>query len=136
MSKVVASYLSDGQISKSMTDVVRGAAKAWTRTACGGSGGFTFSSAASHNVSSVSVVNSYTHQINFTTPMSTANYAVATSEQTDATGSGGNAIMQACLANGGRTTSYVRITTGSGYKPSSFMGATGAAYAIDVVIFE
>jgi len=106
---LVVTTLSDGTNSTSATNPIRGSAKAWVSF-----NGSTSAIRGSYNVSSITKNGTGNYFINFTTPLSSANYAV--------TGIGSHVVgvvaLFAVIRENTRTTSGYQIdyfTTGSTY---------------------
>lgn len=115
MSTLVVSNISDGSNSTSSTNAIRGSAKAWINF----NGTGTVATRASHNVSSLVDVGVGTYTINFTTPLTDANYVLAG------------------FANFFNASPAGLLTSGSGYAPTAnnvgvIIANSTAGTAVDV----
>jgi hypothetical protein len=99
------STLSDGTNSTSSTNCIQGSAKAWVNY----KGTATRAINASYNVSSVTFISTGTYQVNLTTAMADANYAVVC-EAGSAANDQGSTIGIASAGIGSSSSFYLRVT--------------------------
>jgi hypothetical protein len=104
MSTLVAQTISNGTVSTSSTNVIQGSAKAWVYFQ---SPSTTVTVVGSFNVSSVTFVSTGNWNINFTTAMANANYALVGSAGGDI------GIGDRVLSTYPVTTAYGRVVSGA-----------------------
>ncbi len=113
MSTLVAQTLSNGSVSTSTANCIRGSAKAWVNFQGGQPSGTAGTINGSYNVSSITVVGTGAYTINFTTAFANTNYCgLGTAYYDDGasmnvvtwrTISASSMQMKVCYQNGGLT---------------------------------
>ena len=113
MSTLTVSTISNGSVSTSSTNVIRGSARAWVNfvTSTGSING-------SYNVGSVTRIGTGQYTVNYTNPMANSNYVVTVGYSVRGIGNGANSVasyvgfdsntisLQQCLVSQSSGTAY------------------------------